>query len=756
MMELRPGLALGQRFVLVRRVAESAGAQVWLAEDREFERRVALKIIDAGILAQAGAAARLEAELERSRRLPPASVVAVDALHEVDGLTLLSMEYLPGGDLSQFRGRPFRAFLPALTTVAATLAQCHDQGLVHRDVKCGNVLLDAEGRARLADFGLATLTGLRSAGGSPYNASPQQLRGEPATPADDCYAFGAMLYELLSGYPPFYPDITRERVLREPVPPLVPRFAAPERLRTLALRLLAKSPAERPGSMARVHEELLAAAEDEVDEERPVAATLTGKGAVRTPAAPASRRRWLVAVAGLGLVAAAAVVFLWLPEVVGDRSDETGRDVAAAAQAGAERARLAAETAEERAAARTAAEVLRDRFAERLAGLEAQAAATWGAADLARARQLAASALRSYDLAEFDAAGAAWQEGLGVLDALDAARPAALAAALERGAAAIARGQSAAAAEAYGLALEIDPADEAAARGLERAGRLDEVLALVDTAAADERAGRIAQAVQGYRRALDLDAEAPGAAQALARIEAGRAAEAFAATMSRGLAALADGRVAAAESAFREAAAMRPGAAEPREALERLARDQRATGLAAIEERALAAERAERWVEAEKAWSEALAIEPALAAAQAGLERVRPRVRLAADIDGLVDKPERLWDAGVRAAARGLVAAARRVDEPRARLVERADELERLVAAAETPVQLVLRSDGITEVVIYRVGRIGSFQSHEVELLPGRYAVVGTRTGYRDVRRDVVILPGQVPPPVEVRAEEPI
>ena len=98
---------------------------------------------------------------------------------------------------------------------------------MHRDLKCANVFLDGEGRARLGDFGLAALAGSEASGHSPYNASPQQLRGEPAHPADDLYAFGALLYELIAGHPPYYPDITRDRVLHEPVPPLVPRGAVP-------------------------------------------------------------------------------------------------------------------------------------------------------------------------------------------------------------------------------------------------------------------------------------------------------------------------------------------------------------------------------------------------------------------------------------------------------------------------------------------------------------------------------------------------
>jgi hypothetical protein len=93
---------------------------------------------------------------------------------------------------------------------------------------------------------------------------------------------------------------------------------------------------------------------------------------------------------------------------------------------------------------------------------------------------------------------------------------------------------------------------------------------------------------------------------------------------------------------------------------------------------------------------------------------------------------------------------------PRLRLAASARELERLAAAAETPVRLRLESDEATSVAIYRVGQYGAFATREVELLPGRYTVVGTRAGFRDVRREVVLAPGTPPSAVVVKCEEPI
>ena len=748
MQELTPGLELGARFVLVRRIGRGGSAEVWLATDRARGADVALKFFDETVTADPARVARLEAEVAQAASLPPDHVVGIYGVEHVDGRTFLVMEHLEGGDLGQLRGRSFESWSRAVDDVAAALEALHQRGFVHRDLKTSNVFLDGQGRARLGDFGLTALAGSLRSDHSPYNASPQQLRGEPAQPADDLYAFGALLYELISGYPPYYPEITRDRVLHEPVPPLVPRGAVPAGVRELALRLLSKSVNQRPANATIVRAKLAVAVADDSGALKPLVHEAP-------PVAGRKResRRWPALLGAAAALAIAAVVLL--PRAPLEESGFARKAREEARKAGV--ARQSAEAARaSTAAARALAEAADVRFTAAFKAAEARAAAHWATAEFARARDGGSLAAQRFAVGDYAAAASAWDEASGVLARIEQSAPKALADAMSRADQALAQARTANARDAYRLALSIQPNHPPAVAGLARADRLDQALALMDVARRDEQAGRVAAAEAGYRRALAADGAVPGAQEALDRLAAGRSADAYSVAMSRGLAESAAGRSEAARAAFKQALAVRSGSREAQEAMAALDRGQRASAVALLEARARSAESDERWDEAVAAWQEAAGLEPKLESAREGLARSTPRAELQRRIDALNAKPERLWNAEGRAEARGLVAAAAAAGNPRVKLAAAAAQLDALAAAAQSPISLRLESDGLTQVMIYRVGQYGSFATREVQLLPGRYTVVGTRTGFRDVRREVVLPPGAPAAAVVVRCEEPI
>ncbi len=252
------------RYNLIDRLGVGGQGEVWRAHDGARGVDVALKILAPALARSATAWAALEQEHVLSMRLRHAAILEVLPPQRIEGYVVLPMELADGGNLSRLRGRGYLEIVPVLLEVAVALAHAHASGVVHRDLKPGNVLFDGRGRVKLADFGIAALLpgageGRADAGAqglSPFTASPAQLRGEPASPADDIYGFGALAYELLAGHPPHYPKFDAARVQAGPVPPLSPARQAPSQLIELVMRMLAVNAQERPASMEQVIDEL--------------------------------------------------------------------------------------------------------------------------------------------------------------------------------------------------------------------------------------------------------------------------------------------------------------------------------------------------------------------------------------------------------------------------------------------------------------------------------------------------------------------
>jgi WD40 repeat protein/tRNA A-37 threonylcarbamoyl transferase component Bud32 len=245
---------------------------VYKARQTGLNRPCALKMILAGAHATPEAAARFLTEAAAIARLQHPHIIQIHHIGEAEGLPFFELEYVPGGSLDrQLDGTPWPPERAARLAeqLARGIAEAHRLGIVHRDLKPANVLLAADGTPKITDFGLARavgggsgLTGSEAVMGTPSYMAPEQAEGKTkeAGPAADVYSAGAILYELLTGRPPFRGATVLETLEQvkstEPVSPsrLVPRM--PRDIETICLKCLQKDPARRYGSAEELAEDL--------------------------------------------------------------------------------------------------------------------------------------------------------------------------------------------------------------------------------------------------------------------------------------------------------------------------------------------------------------------------------------------------------------------------------------------------------------------------------------------------------------------
>ena len=237
-----PGLTL------LRPLGRGGMGEAWLARDAERGSDVVAKLVPAGAAPERVALLRREARLVR--KLDHPRIVAVYGFRDGARGSAVTLRYMPGGDAARRRGAPAAEVVALGRDVADALEYLHGLGVVHRDVKPSNVLLDERGRAHLADFGIAAVAWgeedgiVLRGGGSRASMSPQQRAGEPAQPADDLYALGVPALRAALRAPSLPREASDEETAAAP-PPVASPLPVPDALRGLVARLLAKSP-ERP------------------------------------------------------------------------------------------------------------------------------------------------------------------------------------------------------------------------------------------------------------------------------------------------------------------------------------------------------------------------------------------------------------------------------------------------------------------------------------------------------------------------------
>jgi serine/threonine-protein kinase len=260
----------GGRYRLERELGHGGMATVYRARDEELGRPVAIKLLAENLADDAAFRARFLREARLAARLSHPNLVGVyDAGEAEDGRPFIVMELVPGTTLAEVGRVPADHAVGLVVQAAHGLAHAHAAGLVHRDVKPQNLLLRDDGVLKVADFGIAraaeatALTQIGTVLGTAAYLSPEQALGEPVTAAADVYSLGAVLYELLTGRPPYAFESLADLAEQQragaitPVSELAPEV--PAHVEDTVMRALARNPAYRPPTASAFADELTAA-----------------------------------------------------------------------------------------------------------------------------------------------------------------------------------------------------------------------------------------------------------------------------------------------------------------------------------------------------------------------------------------------------------------------------------------------------------------------------------------------------------------
>lgn len=266
-MRPEPNMVIADRYQFLEQIAVGGMGEVWLGHDLAASRDVAIKVLREEHTGEEGFLNRFRAEARATSGLNHPGVARTYAYGEQGGSAYIVMELVVAEPLSETLDRTKtitpRYTIGILSQAARALHAAHEGGVVHRDIKPGNILVDPNGQVKLTDFGIARAVGqpaMTEVGmvmGTAQYLSPEQVNGRAATPSSDIYALGIVAYEMLAGNRPFTGTTPLEIAIRhveDPVPPLTP--SVPRPLSDLVMSALDKDPANRPSTAEEFAEQL--------------------------------------------------------------------------------------------------------------------------------------------------------------------------------------------------------------------------------------------------------------------------------------------------------------------------------------------------------------------------------------------------------------------------------------------------------------------------------------------------------------------
>jgi serine/threonine-protein kinase len=261
--ELTPGHLFAQRYQIEQLIGRGGMGVVYRANDTQLDETVAIKTLPGDVMTRSPEdLERFKREIRLARKITHRNVLRTYDYGEAEGVYFISMEFVRGYTLNELldeapnRQMPPRAAVGIARQICRGLQAAHEQGIIHRDIKPQNVLIDAKGEVKLMDFGIARMAetpeAMTQAGlvvGTPHYMSPEQVQGKQLDARSDVYAMGVLIYELLVGKRPFESSsltgVLTAHITEEPKPPIDLRQDISREINTIVMRCLAKNPVSR-------------------------------------------------------------------------------------------------------------------------------------------------------------------------------------------------------------------------------------------------------------------------------------------------------------------------------------------------------------------------------------------------------------------------------------------------------------------------------------------------------------------------------
>lgn len=380
----------------------------------------------------------------------------------------------------------------------------------------------------------------------------------------------------------------------------------------------------------------------------------------------------------------------------------------------------------------------------------------WAGEEYAKAMQYAGAGDEKYNARDFAGSRIEYERGLEIFEKLVTEIDLVFEATMEKGERALSEGNAEIAREAFDLALAIDEIDRAAGAGRARADTIEQVFSLKQQADDLLENEELNDAKKVFQQALDIDSEFEPAREGISKVNERILEKEFNQHMSDGFSAMDKRHYSTASKAFNQALKLKPRSAAAKSALEQSRHKQTTNNINNLMAEAAELEARENWHQAKTGYESALKLNSNLAAAQEGLQRTTLRSRIHDKLEQVLSQPKRLFDPQVLNETKVLQSKLEALSTRGPVLKKQLSSLAELINKAQTPVPVLLQSDGQTSITLRKVGELGTFAEKNLDLRPGKYIAIGVRPGYRDARVEFLVDPDQRLQTITILASEKI